>query len=257
MSGIQPTHDEEAVFQEHLEFFKKTVQDIVDQRLNLIQNSTDRECFLDYLIAHWKTINTSKNFLRDEAITNFVGGFHTTGNLLTWLIYYIASNKPVQERLRSEANSMDISTTPIRKFKYHEAVLKETLRLSILAPFAGRCSDEEITIAGYTVPPATPIVLALGVSFIDPNNGWIEPEKFNPDRFLDSHPNSKIKFSPFGFAGGRVCPGYNYTYYFGILLLHSIVKNFKLDIEGDGKPERIYGLVTKPDKKISVKFFKV
>lgn len=35
-------------------------------------------------------------------ISFVVGGFHTSGYLMTWLLWYLASNPASQERLRSE-----------------------------------------------------------------------------------------------------------------------------------------------------------
>ena len=43
-------------------------------------------------------------------------------------------------------------------------VLNEVLRLSVIAPYAARYSDEDIVAGGYLIPAGTPIVIALGVS---------------------------------------------------------------------------------------------
>ena len=43
-------------------------------------------------------------------------------------------------------------------------VQDETLRLSTLAPYAARFSEEDISVCGYNVPAQTPIIQALGVA---------------------------------------------------------------------------------------------
>jgi len=43
-------------------------------------------------------------------------------------------------------------------------VLKETLRLTVIGPYAARYSDDDIVAGGYLIPAGTPIVIALGVS---------------------------------------------------------------------------------------------
>lgn len=48
--------------------------------------------------------------------------------------------------------------------RYMRKVQDETLRLSTLAPYAARISEEEIGVCGYNVPPHTPIIHALGVA---------------------------------------------------------------------------------------------
>ena len=56
-------------------------------------------------------------------------------------------------------------------------VLNETLRLSVLAPYAGRHSDDDIVAGGYLIPAGTPIVIALGVSLKN-ETIWRNTEKY-------------------------------------------------------------------------------
>ena len=55
-------------------------------------------------------------------------------------------------------------------------VLNEVLRLSVLAPYAARYSDEDIVAGGYLIPAGTPIVIALGVS-LKSETIWKNTEK--------------------------------------------------------------------------------
>ena len=43
-------------------------------------------------------------------------------------------------------------------------VLNEVLRLTVLGPFAGRYSDDDVMIGDYLIPAGTTIVIALGVA---------------------------------------------------------------------------------------------
>ena len=56
-------------------------------------------------------------------------------------------------------------------------VLNETLRLSVLAPFAARYSDDDIVAGGYSIPAGTPIVISLGVSLKN-ETLWKNTEKY-------------------------------------------------------------------------------
>ena len=60
-------------------------------------------------------------------------------------------------------------------YRYTRQVLNESLRVSCLAPMAARVDHEESQILGYTIPPGTPVVHALGVSLTDPDV-WKDPE---------------------------------------------------------------------------------
>ena len=48
--------------------------------------------------------------------------------------------------------------------RFLRQVQDETLRLSTLAPWAARYSDEDVTVCGYKIPKKTPMIHALGVS---------------------------------------------------------------------------------------------
>ncbi len=56
-------------------------------------------------------------------------------------------------------------------------MIDETLRCSVLAPFAARVSEErDWSVGGHLIPKGTPIVTALGVSLQD-EEAFQEPEK--------------------------------------------------------------------------------
>jgi len=55
-------------------------------------------------------------------------------------------------------------------------VLNETLRISVIGPYAFRYSDDDIVAGGYHIPAGTPIVIALGVSHKN-ETIWKFPEK--------------------------------------------------------------------------------
>jgi len=244
-----PDSDREKNYQYQLHFLKDTVQSIVHKRREL--KNQEKICFLDHLTDH----KFSDDYIRDEIITFFVGGFHTSGNLFTWLMYYISAHENVQSRLQEEVSKIDIEKmTPnqiITSLIYCRAVIKETLRLSNLAPWAARYPSSNMNIGKYQVSANTPIIQALGYTSVDPKNGWKDPETFNPDRFLEANNN---KFVPFGYAGSRVCPGMNYSYYFSTLLIYHLITNFNLKLETTEPVGKSYSLVTKPDKPIYVSF---
>ncbi len=54
--------------------------------------------FLDSLLDN----ASDEEELVADAISFVVGGFHTTGNFLTWALYYLAINTEVQERVALE-----------------------------------------------------------------------------------------------------------------------------------------------------------
>jgi len=193
-----------------------------------------------------------------EIITFLVGGFHTTANLLCWLFYYICKHPSVQEKIRAEVNTVarqGVTCNDVDKLTYTKQVMNETLRISCLAPYAGRFAHNDMKICGYHIPAQTPIILALGAVLAD-DKLWNNPNVFDPDRFSKQNQKHRdvLQFVPFGFAGRRVCPGMAYAHLNVLLLVASIIQNFDVKLKNpDMVTVPVHQLVTCPKDDIMLK----
>ncbi|CAF3420885.1 unnamed protein product [Rotaria sp. Silwood1] len=191
-----------------------------------------------------------------------VGGFHTTGNLLTWILYYLGKDENIQQRLFDELietyNTKFPSFDQIDKMPFLSNIIHEGLRASVLAPWAARVSmDSDINVCGKNIPAGTPIIQALGVLLQD-DKIWINPSEFNPDRFDQENKKlPKLAFSPFGFAGKRICPGYRFAEYEAGLFIAGIIRIYKVTLVDPTSPVvPVHQLVTSPRDEIFVHFNK-
>ena len=57
-----------------------------------------RELWFTYIIYIYTLFFQACN----DALAFMVGGFHTSGNFITWLLWYLANNPEVQDRLLEE-----------------------------------------------------------------------------------------------------------------------------------------------------------
>ena len=248
----------ELAFNEARSYFFDKVKEIVAQRRQHL--GTDTKCFIDYLLDDEQNVLTEEHICSDVIIM-FIAGFHTTGNLLTWALYYLAKDPTIQERLFDEVRQTYESEFPtmeqIDQMSYLTNVIDESLRLSVLAPWAARvCDDEPLTVCGYQIPAGTPIIQALGV-VLHNEELWPNPKQFNPDRFEQNHKKDlpALAFSPFGFAGKRMCPGYRFAHYETSLFLAGIIRAFKVTLLDETSPVvPFHGLVTAPKEEIFVRF---
>ena len=55
-------------------------------------------------------------------------------------------------------------------------VQDETLRLSSLAPWSARYSDEDVGVCGYQIPSGTPIIFAQGMALKNTTQ-WTNEER--------------------------------------------------------------------------------
>lgn len=204
-------------------------------------------------------ISADEETLISDAITYVVGGLHTTANSLSWCFYFLAKHQDVQEKLIIEimqniGASDDLDFEDLSKLPYLKQVFEETIRCSVLAPYAGRYLDDESVLGGYIVPAGTPVIHALGVSLLNPKY-WPNPSKFDPDRFSPENVKNRptLAYQPFGFAGKRICPGYRFATTEAHVFVVMMLRKFKFRLVENQDIKQVYGLVTHPSDEIWVK----
>jgi len=150
-----------------------------------------------------------------QAFVFFLGGFDTVSTIMCFVQYELAVNPDVQKKLRTEILNVlketngKITYEVINNQKYLDAVIKETLRLYPLSSFLDR-----VCVKDFEMPPATPdgkpfiikpgeCIWFASYSVHRDSKYFPEPEKFNPDRFLNNNIDNSIML-PFGI-GPRSC----------------------------------------------------
>jgi len=118
--------------------------------------------------------------------------------------------KKAQDEVRMVFNMKGrVDETCINELKYLKSVVKETLRLHPPGPLLlPRESTQECKIHGYDIPIKSKVIVNAWAIGRDPNY-WNEPERFYPERFIDSsidYKGNNFEYIPFG-AGRRICPG--------------------------------------------------
>ncbi len=77
--------------------------------------------------------------------------------------------------------------------------------------------------------------------------------RFDPDRFSPQNVKKlKYAFEPFGFAGGRKCPGYRFSYVETTIALSFLLRKFRFKLVEGQTVKMEHGLVTKPKEEIYV-----
>ncbi|KAJ9553228.1 hypothetical protein OSB04_017273 [Centaurea solstitialis] len=165
--------------------------------------------FLDRLIEN-EFSDDQINQLLNEL---FIAGTDTTTNTVEWALAELLRNKEerskLEQELRKEINSDQITESQISKLSYLQACIKETLRLHAPGPFLiPHRATQTCEVMGYTIPENTELFINIWGISRDPKI-WDDPLSFKPERFLDSDVDfisQDFKFIPFG-AGRRMCPG--------------------------------------------------
>lgn len=143
----------------------------------------------------------------------FAAGTDTTFITLDWGMTELVTHPRILQKVQSEVRNIVgakkyVSESDLPHLHYMKAVIKEIYRLHPPAPvLLPRESMEQIEINGFTISEKTRVFINAWAVGRDPAS-WKNPEKFEPERFLNSDIDFKgqdFELIPFG-AGRRSCP---------------------------------------------------
>ncbi|KAG0499357.1 hypothetical protein HPP92_004048 [Vanilla planifolia] len=141
----------------------------------------------------------------------------STSSLL-WAVALLDSHPEVLRRVRAEVSALwspesgePISTEKLREMKYTEAVVREVLRYRPPATMVPHIAGEDFPLTDwYTVPKGT---IVFPSTYESSFQGFPDPERFEPDRFLEERQEDRLykrHFLAFG-AGPHQCVGQRYA----------------------------------------------
>ncbi|EDW93345.1 cytochrome P450 302a1, mitochondrial isoform X1 [Drosophila yakuba] len=188
-----------------------------------------------------------------------LAGIDTTSYASAFLLYHIARNPEVQQKLHEEAKrvlpctkdelSMDALRTDIT---YTRAVLKESLRLNPIAVGVGRILNQDAIFSGYFVPKGTTVVTQNMVA-CRLEQHFQQPLRFQPDRWLQ-HRSALNPYLvlPFGH-GMRACIARRLAEQNMHILLLRLLREYELVWSGtDDEMDVKTLLINKPDAPVLI-----
>ena len=147
------------------------VQAIIDRRVST-GSTTDRgnvpreeRDLLDVLIS----IDMTADYITGIFISMMFAGHHTSSGTAAWTMIELMRHPEVQADIVSElddlyADGSEVSFQALRSIPRLESALKETLRLHPPLIILLRLVQEEIELAGHTIPPGTMVAASPRVS---------------------------------------------------------------------------------------------
>ncbi|XP_042034682.1 cytochrome P450 77A2-like [Salvia splendens] len=165
------------------------------------------------------------------------GGTDTTATALEWAVARLIENPTIQSRLYDEiratvAEGKKVDEKDVERMPYLNAVVKELLRKHPPTYFAlTHAATEATRLGGYDIPTEASVEFFSAGIAEDPEV-WVEPERFDPDRFYRGKEEADItgvtgvKMMPFG-VGRRICPGLGMATVHVNLMLARMVQEFE------------------------------
>jgi sterol 14-demethylase len=185
------------------------VQAIIDRRKARGTVAREERDLLDVLIS----IDMTADYITGIFISMMFAGHHTSSGTAAWTMIELMRHPDVQAEIVSElddlyADGAEVSFQALRSIPRLESALKETLRLHPPLIILLRLVQEEIELAGHTIPPGTMVAASPRVSNRIAGD-FPDPESFDPGRYLDPRQEdlaNRWTWIPFG-AGRHRCVG--------------------------------------------------
>lgn len=179
---------------------------------------------------------------------NYAGG-DTSATVMAALFFYLSRNPECYTKLAYEIRTTFNSASEIRNgpklsaCQYLRACIDEALRMSPPAPGTpwreqSQSDKQPLIIDGHVIPRGTLVGVNV-YSILHNENYFPDPFVFNPERWLVTHSEEKMKTMHDAFilfsAGPRVCAGKSMAYLETSLILAKTLWHFDFE-KATGKP---------------------
>jgi cytochrome P450 family 135 len=175
--------------------------------------------------------------LRDQLVTLLLAGHETTATALSWALYELGRHPELQRRTQAAVDAGDADGDA-----WLDAVMKESMRLHPVIPIVVRTLQQPMTIGGYDLPVGATVGPSIVVAHATEDN-YDDPQRFDPERFLDQVPPTNT-WIPFG-GGARRCIGAGFSLMEGVAVLREVFAAHDVTTVGDDEP-RVRNITSVP-----------
>ncbi|MBW02511.1 Cytochrome P450 4V2, partial [Eschrichtius robustus] len=178
-------------------------------------HNNKRRGFLDLLLNVTDDQGNKLSYeeIREEVDTFMFEGHDTTAAAINLSLYLLGSYPEVQQKVDHELEEVfgrsdrPATLDDLKKLKYLECVVKESLRLFPSVPFFARNLNEDCEVAGYRIVKGSQVIIMPYALHRDPRY-FPNPEEFKPERFFPENSKGRHSYAyvPFS-AGPRNCIG--------------------------------------------------
>jgi cytochrome P450 len=201
--------------------------DVIDRRHRTPAEQRPRDLLTMLIESGSDADALNRRQLRDEMVTMLIGGHETTAVALAWSWKALAEHPDIERRLHAEVDQARAgeATEPLSGLAWGRAIFQESMRLYPPVWYAARVAINDGVIDGYSIPRGACVLISAWVTHRH-TAFWNQPERFAPDRFLDTdQPFHREAYLPFG-GGRHTCLGMHFALLEGTLILAELSRRF-------------------------------
>ncbi|XP_057781936.1 carnosic acid synthase-like [Salvia miltiorrhiza] len=243
----------------HLGALLDLVQSLIDQRLqarkasNYLKKNDVLETLLDLSLGNQCDLSLEE--IKHMFVDLIIAGSDTNSSTAEWAMVELLLHPDKLAKLKAELKSVVggkkiVEESDIARLPYLRATIKEGLRFHPTTPLlAPHLAEEETRVNEYIIPKNTKVFVNFWAISRDPSV-WKNPERFEPERFLDSDIDFKghhFELIPFS-SGRRICPGMPLATRMLHCMVATLCHNFDWELERGAQSkqlqrEDVFGIV--------------
>ncbi len=203
--------------------YRRTYESLVDNLITRARQDPQSEHRTDVLSIFLRSTyddgtTMTRGEIGDELLALLAAGHETTASTLAWAFERISRHPTVLANLVAEVSGEDNS--------YRQATIFEVQRNRTVIDFAGRnVAAPMYELGEWRLPQGCSILISLLQLHSDPNV-YPNPERFDPQRFIDEKP-STFSWVPFG-GGTRRCVGAAFANMEMDVVLRTVLRHFTI-----------------------------
>ncbi|KAJ6643195.1 putative cytochrome P450 4aa1 [Pseudolycoriella hygida] len=219
-----------------------------------VNNNSERKCLIDYMIEiSQKNPDFTDDDIVDEACTFMLAGQDSVGAAVAFCLFLLAQNPKSQQKCYDEIKDLlrvddqrPFAMHDIRRMRYLEQCIKETLRLYPSVPLIARKLGESIIVGKHKLPAGSNVLIfpfaTHRIEKIYPQPEIFDPNRFATDRVESRHPYAYLPFS----AGARNCIGHKFALIEMKTIIAQILRHYRLlPVKGKTKIEPIFRITVR------------
>jgi cytochrome P450 len=168
--------------------------------------------------------------IRANILTFIAAGHETTANCITWSLYLLSQSDEWRQRIQAEADKelTDAGEDLSDRLVETRAVIDEANRLYPPITAISRVAMGPDVLAGQSINAGTMVVIAPYVLHRH-RTLWVDPGRFDPNRFLGDSRQTIERFAylPFG-VGPRICIGATFALQEASIVIATLMRHFDL-----------------------------